>query len=111
MTAAGAEPAGGLAWRLWALVPLVGLALAVAVVVSVGDRVVELVGGTAPPADEFDVRRVELRPGEVRVLVRNPQRDDLTIATVTVDVWMRPLASVAGTRCTRWTPLSYFSLL
>ena len=28
-----------------------------------------------------------------------------------VDVWMRPLASVAGTRCTRCTPLSYFSLL
>jgi hypothetical protein len=85
VTAAGAETAGGLAWRLWALVPLVGLALAVAVVVSVGDRVVELVGGTAPPADEFDVRRVELRPGEVRVLVRNPQRDDITIAAVTVD--------------------------
>ena len=32
-------------------------------------------------------------------------------ATVTVDVWMRPCASVAGTRCTRCTPLSYFSLL
>lgn len=27
-------------------------------------------------------------------------------ATVTVLVWMRPLASVAGTRCTRCTPLS-----
>ena len=32
-------------------------------------------------------------------------------ATVAVDVWMRPLASVAGTRCTRCTPLSYFSWL
>src|SRR5262249_6213073 len=32
-------------------------------------------------------------------------------ATVTVDVWTRPLASVAGTRWTRCTPLSYFSLL
>ena len=32
-------------------------------------------------------------------------------ATVAVDVWIRPLASVAGTRCTRWTPLSYLSLL
>ena len=32
-------------------------------------------------------------------------------ATVAVEVWMRPLASVAGTRCTRWTPLSYLSLL
>ena len=29
-------------------------------------------------------------------------------ATVAVEVWMRPLASVAGTRCTRYTPLSYF---
>jgi hypothetical protein len=32
-------------------------------------------------------------------------------ATVAVDVWMRPLASVAGTRCTRCTPLSYFMRL
>src|SRR6185312_15528942 len=78
-------PTGGLAWRLWALVPLVGLALAVTLVVSFGDRVVELVGGSPPPADAFDVRRVELRQGEIRVLVRNPQRDDLTIASVTVD--------------------------
>ena len=30
-------------------------------------------------------------------------------ATVTVEVWMRPCASVAGTRCTRWTPDSYLS--
>jgi ZIP family zinc transporter len=71
--------------RAWALVPVVLLALAVALVVSQGDRVVELVGGKAPPADEFDVRRVELRPGEIRVDVRNPQRDGLTIGSVTVD--------------------------
>ena len=32
-------------------------------------------------------------------------------ATVTVEVWIRPLASVAGTRCTRWTPLSNLSRL
>jgi ZIP family zinc transporter len=80
-----AEAAGGIAWRLWALVPLLGLALAVAAVVSQGDRVVDLVGGGPPPADSFDVRRVELRSGEVRILVRNPQRDELTIASVTVD--------------------------
>ena len=30
-------------------------------------------------------------------------------ATVTVEVWTRPPDSVSGTRCTRWTPLSYFS--
>jgi ZIP family zinc transporter len=77
--------AGGLGWRLWAVVPVVLLALAVAVVVSQGDRVIQLVGGNPPPADQLDVRRVELRRGEVRVQVRNPQRDDITIASVTVD--------------------------
>jgi zinc transporter ZupT len=77
--------AGELGWRLWALVPVVGLALAVAVVVSQGDRIVDLVGVGAPPTDELDVRRVELRPGEIRIQVRNPQRDDVTVASVTVD--------------------------
>ena len=32
-------------------------------------------------------------------------------ATVAVEVWMRPPDSVTGTRCTRCTPDSYFSLL
>ena len=32
-------------------------------------------------------------------------------ATVAVEVCTRPLASVSGTRWTRWTPLSYFSRL
>ena len=76
---------GDVGWRVWALVPLVLLAVAVALVISQGDRVVDLVGGTPPPADEFDVRRVEFREGEIRIEVRNPQRDDLTIASVTVD--------------------------
>jgi zinc transporter, ZIP family len=83
---------GGVAWRLWALVPIVLLAVAVAGVVSQGDRVVDLVGGNPPPADEFDVRRVEFRPGEIRVQVRNPQPDDLTIALVTVDDAIVPFA-------------------
>ena len=78
---AGSAASGGLGWRLWALVPLLLLAVAVALVVSHGDRVVDLVGGSPPPADEFDVRRVEFREGEIRILVRNPQRDDLTIAS------------------------------
>ena len=40
-----ARPApGAVGWRAWALVPVVLLALAVALVVSQGDRVVELVG-------------------------------------------------------------------
>jgi zinc transporter ZupT len=82
---AGSTTSAGVVWRLWALVPIVLLALAVALVVSQGDRVVDLVGGTPPPADEFDIRRVEFRHGEIRIQVRNPQRDDLTIALVTVD--------------------------
>jgi hypothetical protein len=32
-------------------------------------------------------------------------------ATVAVEVWMRPCASVAGTRCTRCTPDSYLRKL
>ncbi len=78
--------------RAWALVPVLLLALAVALVVSQGDRVVELVGGKPPPADVFDLRRVQLRPGEIRVEVRNPQRDNLTIASVTVDDAIVPFA-------------------
>ena len=84
--------AGDVGWRLWALVPIVLLGLAVAVVVSQGDRVVDLVGGNPPPADELDIRRVQLRPGEIRIQVRNPQRDDVTIASVTVDDAIVPFA-------------------
>ena len=76
---------GGVAWRLWALVPVLLLAVAVAFVVSRGDEIVDLIGTNPPPADEFEIRRVELSPGEIRISVRNPQPDDLTIASVTVD--------------------------
>ena len=61
------------------------LALAVGAVVTSGSSLVELVGTSPPPADEFDIRRVELKPGEIRITVRNPQPDDLTIANVNVD--------------------------
>ena len=72
-------------WRLWAVVPVVLLALAVGVVVTSGSSLVGLVGSNPPSADEFDIRRVEFSPGEVRILVRNPQVEDLTIANVNVD--------------------------
>jgi zinc transporter, ZIP family len=72
-------------WRLWAVVPVLLLAVAVGVVVSAGSSLVDLVGSNPPPADEFDIRRVEFSPGEIRIVVRNPQHDDLTIASVTVD--------------------------
>jgi zinc transporter ZupT len=66
-------------------VPLVVLAVVVGAFVSSGSSLVGLVGKNPPPADEFDIRRVELHEGEIRVHVRNPQRDDLTIASVAVD--------------------------
>ena len=53
--------------------------------VTSGSSLVDLIGRNPPPADEFDIRRVEFREGEIRIRVRNPQPDDLTIASVTVD--------------------------
>jgi zinc transporter ZupT len=82
--AAGAG-AGGSAWRLWALGPILLLAVVVGLFVTTGSSLVELIGKNPPPADEFDVRRVEFKPGVIRVRVTNPQADDLTIASVTVD--------------------------
>jgi zinc transporter, ZIP family len=72
-------------WRLWALVPIVLLVAVVSLFSARGGSLLELVGENPPPADEFDVRRVEFSPGEIRIRVTNPQRADLTIATVTVD--------------------------
>jgi len=79
-----AERASG-AWRLWALVPLVVLVLIVSLFATTGGSLIDLLGRTPPPADAFDVRRVEFKPGEIKVRVTNPQQEDLTIATVTVD--------------------------
>jgi zinc transporter ZupT len=72
-------------WRLWALVPILLLVGTVSLFAASGQSLLDLVGRNPPPADEFDVRRVELEPGEIRIRVTNPQREDLTIATVTVD--------------------------
>jgi len=72
-------------WRLWALLPIVLLVGVVSLFAATGGSLVGLIGENPPQADAFDVRRVEFKPGEIRVRVSNPQRDDLTIATVTVD--------------------------
>ena len=72
-------------WRAWAILPVLLLALVVGVFVTSGESLVDLIGRNPPPADEFDVRRVEFKPGEIRIRVTNPQRDDLTIASVAVD--------------------------
>ena len=88
---------GGAHWRLWALVPIAALVGAVALFVSTGGSLLELVGQSPPPRDELDVRRVEFRPGEIRVRVTNPQRETITIASVSVDNAIVPF-SVDGDR-------------
>jgi zinc transporter, ZIP family len=70
-------------WR--ALAPLALLIAVVAAFGAWGGSVTDVLGRNPPPTDEFDIRRVELKPGEVRVRVTNPQHQDLTIASVTVD--------------------------
>jgi zinc transporter, ZIP family len=72
-------------WRLWALVPVLLLAGVVGLFVSTGASVLDLVGRVPPPLDQFDIRRVEFKPGEIRIRVTNPQRQKLKIAVVTVD--------------------------
>jgi zinc transporter ZupT len=83
-TVARTETGGG-AWRLWALVPLLLLVGVVSLFAVAGTSVTDLVGRTPPPADQFDVRRVQLSPGEIRIRVTNPQPEDLSVALVTVD--------------------------
>jgi zinc transporter ZupT len=66
-------------------VPLLLLVGVVSLFASAGTSLLDLVGRTPPPRDEFHVRRVEFKPGEIRIRVTNPQRPKLTIASVTVD--------------------------
>jgi zinc transporter, ZIP family len=87
----------GRSWRLWAFVPLVLLTAVVALFTATGGSVIGLLGEAPPPADEFDIRRVEFHPGEIRIRVTNPQPDDLTIASVAVDDAIMPF-DVEGDR-------------
>src|SRR5919109_1648628 len=72
-------------FRLLALVPIVLLVGAVSAFAAAGSSLIDLVGRNPPQPDEFDIRRVEFHPGEIRIRITNPQRDALTIASVTVD--------------------------
>lgn len=81
------EPARGGGWgaRLLALLPILLLIGVASAYVSSGSAITDLIGTNPPPADEVEIRRVEFHPGEIRVLVRNPQPEDITLAVVTVD--------------------------
>jgi zinc transporter, ZIP family len=71
--------------RIWAVVPVVLLAAVVGLFVTSGSSLVDLIGRNPPPLDEFDIRRVEFKPGEIKIRVTNPQHDSLSIGSVTVD--------------------------
>ena len=72
------EPAAAGARRLWALVPIAAARRrrSRSSPRRGGSLAGPASGATPPPADEFDVRRVEFEPGEIRIRVTNPQRDD-----------------------------------
>ena len=102
MDADAPAPAAGraLRWRLWALVPAILLIGVVSATVAAGDSLDGLVGNAPPPADEFDVRKVEFAPGRISIHVTNPQREDLTLAQVTIDDAIVPFSidGVQGAR-------------
>jgi len=86
MTTESARGEGGAVRRsLIALIPIVLLVGVVSAFLATGGSLVGLLGQNPPQPDVFDIRRVEFEPGEIRIKVTNPQTDDLTIASLTVD--------------------------
>jgi len=86
------ERRGATRRRLWALAPIVLLVGAVSLFAATGGSLTGLIRENPPPLDQFDVRRVTFEPGTIRIRVTNPQPDDLTIASVTVDDAIVPFA-------------------
>jgi ZIP family zinc transporter len=76
--------------RVWALVPILLLVGVVSLFATSGGSLVDLLGSSRPPLDELDIRRVTFKPGEIRIRVTNPQRDDITIGSVAVDDAITP---------------------
>jgi zinc transporter ZupT len=81
---AGAAAGHRRGWQLWALLPILLLVGAVSLFATAGGSITDLVGSNPPPADELDIRRVSFEPGKIEIRVTNPQRDAITIGTVTV---------------------------
>ena len=55
-----------------------------------------------------DARKTSIRRSRSSISTSTSSASGST-ATVAAEVWMRPLDSVSGTRCTRWTPDSNLS--
>ena len=56
-----------------------------------------------------DAQKMSLRTSFIEISTSNSSASGST-ATEAAEVWTRPCVSVAGTRCTRWTPDSYLSV-
>jgi zinc transporter ZupT len=87
--------------RAWAVVPVILLAAVVGAFVTSGASLVELIGRSPPSPDEFDIRRVQFEPGAIKIRVTNPQRERLTIASVTVDEAIVPFTVDGNARLGR----------
>ena len=81
---AGAATGHRRGWQLWALLPILLLVGVVSLFATAGSSITDLIGSNPPPADELDIRRVSFEPGRIEIRVTNPQRDAITIGTVTV---------------------------
>ncbi len=81
---AGAAAGNRRGWQLWALLPILLLVGVVSLFATAGGSITDLIGSNPPPADELDIRRVSFEPGRIEIRVTNPQRDAITIGTVTV---------------------------
>jgi hypothetical protein len=82
---AGVRRAGGAGWRLWALAPIAAARRGRSASWSTGSSLART--DRPRPAARRPVRRApgRVQAGEIRIRVTNPQREDLTIASVTVD--------------------------
>jgi zinc transporter ZupT len=81
---AGAATGHKRGWQVWALLPILLLVGAVSLFATAGGSITDLVGSNPPPVDELDIRRVSFERGKIEIRVTNPQRDAITIGTVTV---------------------------
>jgi zinc transporter, ZIP family len=88
-TAPGPHSSGSHWWRAWVLLPLIALAVLVAVVVRSGDGLLENLGTPPPAVDEVTITRVVFERGDdgstIELHVTNPQREPITIGAVDID--------------------------
>lgn len=76
---------GRISRRSLALLPLVLLALVLGAFSAFDSRVFGLIGDNPPPPDQFSFGRVQFKHDGIHVRVINPQQQELTIGSVSVD--------------------------